>query len=183
MNSVKKVGARTEVGINYRDYSTAVGEAWAEVKVFTESPEGKAVPAFSALLVSAIEKHKLALDVWQGQFTAGSTDFPFDEGLSGLVIKECWRAANRRIDASESLISNVDFESAFLRVAELRKADEIYEKTVRSTFDHLKAAGLIRKHAEAAKDREAFEKVVNEVAKKIMTLAERDVESKAPDGG
>ena len=30
LNVVKKVEARTEVGINFRDYSTVVGEAWAE---------------------------------------------------------------------------------------------------------------------------------------------------------
>ena len=179
MNVVKKVAARTEIGINYKDYSTVVGEAWAEVKVFTESPEGKAVPAFSLLLISAMDKHRLALDVWRGQFDGGTTGFTFDEGLSSLVIKECWRAADCRIDTAEALISNDDLESAFSRVAQLRKADETYETTVRSLFDFLKGAQLILKYAEGPEDRQSYEKTMNRVVEKIKTLIEKDSGSEA----
>jgi len=173
MNGVKKVAARTEIGINYKDYSTAVGEAWGEVKVFTESPEGKAVPAFSVLLISAMDKHRLALDVWRGQFDGGSTGFTFDEGLATLVIKECWRAANCRIDTAESLISNDNVESAFSRAAKLRQADEIYETTVRSLFDYLKAARLAAKYAEGGESA-AYEKAAKKVVENIETLMEND---------
>lgn len=65
LNAVKKVEARTEVSISYKDYPTVVGEAWADVKIFTESPEGKKLPEFSFLLVSAMGKYKFALDVWR----------------------------------------------------------------------------------------------------------------------
>ena len=30
-----------EIGINYANYSTVVGEAWGDVKIFIESPEGE----------------------------------------------------------------------------------------------------------------------------------------------
>ncbi|HVC93316.1 MAG TPA: trypsin-like peptidase domain-containing protein [Pirellulales bacterium] len=141
MNAVTKVAAKTEVGINYKDYSTAVGEAWAEVKIFAESPDGEAVPEFSYLLISAMDKHRLALDVWRGQFHDGPTSY--DEDLSTLVLKECWRAAQCRIETARSLIRKDDVESGVSRVAVLHQADESYETTVRSLLILLSAANAV----------------------------------------
>ena len=75
MNAVKKLEARTEVGINYKEYSTAVGDAWGDVKVFVESPEGKRLPEFSFALMSAMGKYRLALDIWQDKNQDGKVTF------------------------------------------------------------------------------------------------------------
>jgi hypothetical protein len=134
LNAVKKVEARTEVGINYKDYSTVVGEAWADVKIFTESPEGKKLPAFSFLLVSAMGKHKLALDVWHHSVRMVEAGLRGDETLYSDVRQKYWGAAHRRIDMAESLITRDDVAPVLSRVAALEKTDAKYEAEMKSLF-------------------------------------------------
>lgn len=173
---VKKVEARTEVGINYRDYSTVVGEAWGDVKVFAESPEGKAVPEFSVLLVSAMAKHKLAVDVWRGKF--GNSNLRFDEELSDIVLRECWRAARYRLKVAGSLVSIDDVAAGLSRAAILRKVDETYEATIRSLFPELVLAHLNRKLAKLKPDdpktRADFEGRVKKIGETLKTLMLQD---------
>lgn len=135
---MKKLEAKTEVGINYRDYSTIVGEAWGDVKLFIDSPEGKAVPELSDLLASAVSKYKLALDVWRGKLQDGDT--AFDEELSDIVLQECWRAVGQRVKVVESLVSGDGMRSALSRAALLREADATYEVLMKSVFVELMVA-------------------------------------------
>ncbi len=102
LNAVKKVEARTEVGIRYENYSTVVGEAWADVKIFIESPEGKNLQEFDTLLAKAIANYKLAADIWQNKIQwptlyADRTDV---EALQ----QECWIQAEGWITLAESLL-------------------------------------------------------------------------------
>ena len=112
---MKKVEARTEIGIAYRDYSTVVGEAWADVKVFAESPEGKKLSEFSHLLVSTIDKYRLALEVWKGKL---DSDAGFDKELSDIILQSCWGAAGKRLKAAEALISGDDVAAELSRAAD-----------------------------------------------------------------
>ena len=130
LNVLKKVQARIEVGINYADYSTVVGEGWGEVKVFAESPEGKTVPDFSDMLVSAMAKYKLALDVWRSVIDAH--EFIPARAFREVMRQECWQAAGRRLKVAESLISGDDVTAGLSRAAILRKSDKTYEITMRS---------------------------------------------------
>jgi hypothetical protein len=134
LNAVKKVEARTEVGLPYKDYSTVVGEGWADVKVFTESPEGKKLPEFSFLLVSAMGKYKLALDVWRDEIAEREIAPGLRDEVYNDVRQKCWEAAHRRIDMAESLITREDVTTGLLRVAKLRKTDATYEAAMRSQF-------------------------------------------------
>lgn len=176
LNVVKKLHARIEVGVNYANYSTVVGEAWAEVKVFAESPEGKSVPEFSELLVSAMAKYKLALEIWQGKL--GSTDVRFDDGLSDIVLKECWRAAARRSMVAESLLNKDGVADGLSRAVVLGKSDETYEAIVRSLFIELLHAHLNRKMGKLrpndAKNRSDFEDRVERIRDKLKNLVEHD---------
>jgi hypothetical protein len=139
LNAVKKVEARTEVGINYKDYSTVVGEAWAEVKLFAESPEGKKLPAFSFLLVSAMGKYKLTLAVLQEDEKRVQRHHNFTEVrlISNSLLQQCWGAAHRRIDMADLLLTTEDVAAALSRVLRLEKTDANYEATVRSVHEGL----------------------------------------------
>ena len=148
LNAVKKVEARAEVGITYKDYSTVVGEAWADVKIFAESPEGKKLPEFSFLLVSAMGKYKLALDIWhktdttldfESEFQAiGHQRIPFyTKVLSDSLRQRCWGAAHRRIDMAESLITAEDIGAGLSGALRLQKTDANYEATLRSVLADL----------------------------------------------
>ncbi|MBN1912691.1 MAG: DUF4339 domain-containing protein [Pirellulales bacterium] len=134
LNAVKRVEARTEVGINFKDYSTVVGEAWAEVKIFTESPDGRKLPAFSFLLVSAMGKQKIALDVWQLSLMWKEAGLRGDEDLHSDMRQKYWGAAHRRIVMAESLITRDDVAIVLSRIAMLEKADAKYETEMKSLF-------------------------------------------------
>ena len=134
LNAVKKVEARTEVGMRLDDYSTVLGEAWADVKIFSESPEGKDVPEFSFLLVSAMGKYKLALDVWRKQINPEPV-MREDEELNNGLLQKYWGAAHRRTALADSLITHQDHvPTILLRVAKLEKTDAEYESSMRSLF-------------------------------------------------
>ncbi|MGA2032168.1 MAG: hypothetical protein ABSG68_07935 [Thermoguttaceae bacterium] len=147
LNAVKKLEARTEVGIGQKDYSTVVGEAWGDVKVFVELPDGKALPDLSFLLVSAMAKHKLALEIWEKKerillfesemqrlhFELHATEIPFfTQSLSGELLQRCWGAARRRTEVAASLLT-ADL-AALARAAGLQKADASYDATLRSVL-------------------------------------------------
>ena len=127
------------MGINYKDYSTVVGEAWADVKIFTESPEGKKLPAFSFLLVSAMCKYKLTLAVLHKDEERVQRHENFSEVklVSSTLLQQCWTTAHRRIDMAESLLSAEDIAAALLRVRRLQKTDANYDATARSVQEDL----------------------------------------------
>ena len=136
LNAVKKVEARAEFGVNFEKYSTLVGEAWADVKIFVESPDGKKLPEFSFLLVSAMGKYKLALDIWHEKIQE-HLEFGMQEPSSTL-LQQCWGVAHRRIDMAESLISGENIAAELSRALRLQNINANYEATVRSVLADLK---------------------------------------------
>ena len=122
LNAVKKVEARTEIGINYNDYSTVVGEAWGDVKIFIESPDGKKVPEFSMLLAKAMADYKSALDIWKWKIEfhtlyGGRADVE-------AVHKRCWERAGKWIKLAEGILDADKTENALKEVAALPGNDE-----------------------------------------------------------
>jgi hypothetical protein len=122
-NTVKRLEARTEVGINYADYSRAVGEAWGEVKVFVESPEGKAVPDFSLLLTNAIADYKTAITAWHWKIEWSSLDRGVSDAL-GELQQLCWERAGKRLQIAEALLDPEKTEKALAAIARAEKNDE-----------------------------------------------------------
>ena len=134
LNAVKKVQARTEVGVNLNNWSTIVGEAWGEVKVFAESPEGIELPELSFLLTSAMGKYKLALDAWQGELHPVAWNKPASEVLSEVLLHKCWRAAERRLELAQALVNENGAAMVLPRVATLHRDDGTYEARIRELF-------------------------------------------------
>ncbi len=65
VKALKKLEARTQVGISYRDYAPALGEAKAEVNLFLESPEATKMPELAASISKAMNHYEIALKVWR----------------------------------------------------------------------------------------------------------------------
>jgi hypothetical protein len=102
LNALKKIGARLDVGINYREYSTLVGDSWAEVKIFIDSSDGRKLAEFSRLLVKASDDYKLAHDIWHN-----TIEYPRLYGDRADVERhrqKCWRQAQKFIDFADSLL-------------------------------------------------------------------------------
>ena len=173
LNAVKKLEARTEVGMSYKDYSTAVGEAWGDVKVFAESPEGKKLSDFSFVLVSAMGKYKLALDIWQDKVQEYLRYYPTNI-LSGALLQQCWKTAHRRINMVESLAAGEDIAAALSKARRLQEIDTNYETKVRSVLADLKAladeiGGKVLAHghttADENREKEHFSKRMDDIDK------------------
>jgi len=64
LNALKRIQAKTEVGVNKFDYSKQLGDSWGEVKIFVESPEGKDYSDLSDRMRRAIEYYKSAGEGW-----------------------------------------------------------------------------------------------------------------------
>ena len=71
--ALKKLEARTEMGINYREYTSALGDTWVIVKIFVESKEADEYPKLKEHLSSAIDHYKSASESWGLKVQGGAT--------------------------------------------------------------------------------------------------------------
>ena len=177
LNAIKKLQARTEIGINFRDYSTVVGETYAEVKVFCESPDGESIPEFSAILLSAIDKFKLGMDVWKGKMDFTETA-RFHEIGSEHVLQECWSAAGRRISVAEQLLKKEGLEAGLPNYETLMESDSTYSKKMKTIkFQllslHLRQEMVKLSNGEEAKKSEYDEKL-QEFSQALAELEAQD---------
>ena len=121
LNAVKRVEARTEIGVIYRDYTVLIGETWADVKIFIESPDSKKLPEFSLLIAKSIADYKLALDVWKNKIDsslAKGHESKLDE-----LLQLCWQRAGSRLSLAESLLDTEDM-AITLEMVELSLGNE-----------------------------------------------------------
>ncbi|MGD0481288.1 MAG: hypothetical protein ABSA42_14030 [Terracidiphilus sp.] len=63
--ALKKLQARTEIGISQDDYSRALGDAYFSVRLFLDSDSAASVPEFSKALNSAIKWYRAAAELWK----------------------------------------------------------------------------------------------------------------------
>jgi hypothetical protein len=96
LNALKRIEARTEVGVNYANYSQVLGEQYAEIKIFLESPEGQQMPLFSSRISEAIEEYKKAKDNWQKSIEVRIEP--------GILLQMPWLRASKAIKAAEAVL-------------------------------------------------------------------------------
>jgi len=92
LNALKRIQARTEVGITRSNYSQVLGEQYGEIKIFTESPEGQSMPLFSSEVSEAIKHYKKASNDWESNLTYS------------LQIE--WGEASKAIKKAEDVLLN-----------------------------------------------------------------------------
>lgn len=68
VRALQKLQVRTEVGISYRDYAPAVGDALLEVKLFLNSPEAKEKPELAVAISKVMQHYTYAGGWWQIKF-------------------------------------------------------------------------------------------------------------------
>lgn len=66
--SLKKLQAKVKSAINYRDYSTAIGDAHFAVTMFLESKSAKKQPELSDHLKKTLEYYEIANKIWAYTF-------------------------------------------------------------------------------------------------------------------
>lgn len=88
--ALKKLEARTQAGINYRDYRTALGEAKLDYNLYVESSNAQREPAITKSLKDAMACYALAMMAWEQIFSGppGSLSLHYikiDSQLGGLI--------------------------------------------------------------------------------------------------
>lgn len=61
LDALKKIEARTEIGVDYDKFREVFTEQYADVKIFMESPQGNSIPSFSSKVSEATDQYKLAV--------------------------------------------------------------------------------------------------------------------------
>jgi hypothetical protein len=135
LNAVKKVEARIEVGVNYNEYSTAVGEAWGDVKIFAESPDGKSLPEFNLLLTKAIADYKSVLPIWRSMVEYDTLYGRRDDVKS--LQQRCWARAGEWTELAESLLDVEKAQDGLKRFVALPKKVEDFDATWKKLHDDI----------------------------------------------
>jgi hypothetical protein len=65
VRALQKLQARIEIGISYRDYSPALGDAKFEVNLYMQGREAKTKLELATSLSKVIDLYQAALDVWK----------------------------------------------------------------------------------------------------------------------
>jgi cell division protein FtsB len=147
--ALKKLQARVETGVSYRDYSPAVSEAKFAVKLYLDSPESKDEPDLSTSLLKTIEHYQIANDLWGEKFSGRKpSDFVTprvkqavfkiypdapDLGVAtqySHLLSFIWGKASLELNTANSLLSKTEAkaENAKLQLEALNKENEAFKK-------------------------------------------------------
>lgn len=139
LRGLKKLEARCEAGISYRDYGPALGEAKFEVNLFLESPEAKKNPELAKAISNAVNHYEAARSVWSNKFGGKYAELEFTPSSPmGRIVLETYPGLNKDVSQGGALhtiqgqtyilidqaISIIWGEAS----KELKKATEIYSK-------------------------------------------------------
>ena len=126
--SLKKLKIKTEIGINYQAYDSAVGEVYPEAKVFLESTEAKDLPELVFLLSNACDCYLKIRDLWSAKvrLSQDNPELLNDALLMIYAPKYLWPGAASNIDFAERLVGGNAEDCA--TVQKLLKDSETAEK-------------------------------------------------------
>ncbi len=94
--ALKKLQAKTEVGITRADYSRECGDMWFTVKSFLESGDAKKCPDFARCVWLAADAFRAASRAW-----SQPTILP---DLADLQVQQAWRLAAISIHHAEGIL-------------------------------------------------------------------------------
>ena len=95
--ALKKVEARTEVGVSRRDYPEVIAEAKVAVNLFIESPESKSVPNLTESLEKAMKHYADAKNLWDVNNTTPGLNADF---------RDYWKWASEELKKASAMIGN-----------------------------------------------------------------------------
>ena len=135
IRALKKLEARVEAGISYKDYAPALGDAKFEVNLFLESPEAKEMPRLSEAVKKTMGHYLTANTVWQYKFIGNGVTHSLPKA-SALEIAKAYPATRRYITSSRYAQSDgkLDIDTAISAIwkeasEELKKATNLLSQT------------------------------------------------------
>ena len=77
ISALKRLEARVEVGISYRDYGPALGDALFGVNQFLQSPEARKNPKLAEVITKVMTHFRMAGRVWNWSISSGSSGYKY----------------------------------------------------------------------------------------------------------
>lgn len=128
--ALKKVEARVETGVTYKDYPQVISDAKAEVNIFLEGKDAKKNPQLAEHIKKAMDYYTTAGKIWSIKFalSSGTLDTPGTDNEYGRAIKRLYPKAKAEMSPSGEgqsyVISNVLSQIWVDASKEIKKASE-----------------------------------------------------------
>lgn len=107
VKALKKIQARTEIGTSFKDYDSAVSDAYPEVKVFIESRESEDMPELRRVLKNAIDCYLKVREVWSIKIDSDSPAKQYEASTLLITAQPLlWQVAAGNISAANALIES-----------------------------------------------------------------------------
>ncbi len=97
--ALKKVEARTEVGVNRMDYTPVIAEAKTAVNLYSESPESKLNPELTSSILKTMEHYENAKSLWDLKLKDSSF-------LPEADFRQYWNWASIELKKTSIMIGN-----------------------------------------------------------------------------
>jgi hypothetical protein len=103
--SLKRLEAKTEIGINYADYSRTIGDTFPDVKLFLESRESRNLPELTFVLGNAMDCYREVNRLWGIKVTSGDVIKQYGASITLLTAQpRLWRVAAANLSASKTIL-------------------------------------------------------------------------------
>jgi hypothetical protein len=102
LGALKRLQARIEVGVDFRDYSSQLANTWADVKALIEPPEPLANPHLQECLLEAIDDYKVANDSWSRIVVPQDDDVDRQLAVQAAKIDAMWDGPAKSLMALEN---------------------------------------------------------------------------------
>jgi hypothetical protein len=107
VKALKKLQARTEIGVNFVDYDAAVSDVYPDVKVFVESAEAKNLPELRLVLKNAMDCYLKVRELWSIKIGSDSPAKKYDASILLITAQPTlWQVAATNISAANALIES-----------------------------------------------------------------------------
>lgn len=150
--ALKKLEARTQTGISYRDYGPALGDAKVEVNMFSESQEAKEKPRLKEIFNRTMRHYEEAGNVWSYQFAGRGAPLymvsPDDSAMINQILRS-YPSIRSKIESMEfnEPASYDDFKRGIRRKTYRERLS--YSETIKAIWleasNELKKAGPLIK--------------------------------------
>jgi len=131
VKSLKKLEARTEIGIAFSDYEKAVAELYAEIKVFTESTDSEAIPELRALLKNAIDCHMHVREAWGRSLATEDALEKFTAQMQLIEVQPLmWKASSLSATLAREFVERPKDDLAVVQQAVVEELPKISFATV-----------------------------------------------------
>lgn len=107
ISTMKKLQAKTEIGVNFIAYNTAVEEAYPAVRVLVESQQTDRLPELQWLLSNAIDCHLKVRELWKQKIGGDSPLKKYQAGMTFITAQPVlWKVAKTNVTAASNLIQS-----------------------------------------------------------------------------